>query len=644
MWTWCGRQLGRLFFALALACAIFFPVQAVQAAGEFVTTWRTDNPGITEADQINIPIADGFSYLYNVGWGDGTYSSGLTTSSTHTYATPGTYTVSVTGTFPGIAFVLAGDRQKILSVDQWGTNRWAFMGGSYFGCTNLQILADDTPDLSEVTDLTYAFRSSGVNGGFEDWDVSSVHSFLGMFQDTSFNGAIGNWDLSSATNISALFYGNPVFNQDIGDWDVSHVTSMNGLFYGDAAFNQDLGAWDTSSVTDMDNLFYGATSFDQDISPWNVERVTTMTGLFGGGARLSNEHYGQLLASWSAQAVRPSVTLDAGLSTYCAATARARLTGAPNLWTIHDGGHVCLTEVAQLPERVTIAEAAYSFRATDLVDAMYAAASGTYTVGAPGCRSCTATLDPVRHTITFTGLRVGDVLDFLIHFTDANQLRIGPSLVIDPPGAGAVGFLPATPVAAVSDEGVFISPGFILNGGAATATRPRVSLELQVDPATARGYVISMDPTFAKDGIEPFPLRAPPTFSLPARSGAYRVFLKYYALDGTPSGLLFRDIVLQMPPVGPVPPGPGACSMFGILRPGDIGDRVRALQRVLAAQGAAIYPEARVTGFFGPATRRAVIRFQERHADQVLAPFGLTRGTGVVLKATEAALCRVRAV
>ncbi len=608
-----------------------------------MTTWKTDNPGITASDQINIPIADGFTYLYNVGWGDGTYSSGITTSSTHTYGAPGTYTVSVTGTFPGIAFVLAGDRQKILSVDQWGSNRWAFMGGSFFGCTNLEILADDTPDLSDVTDLTYAFRSSGVNGGFERWDVSSVRTFLGMFQDTLFNGAIGGWDLSSATNISALFYGNPVFNQDIGAWDVSGVTSLNGLFYGNTAFNQDLSAWDTSNVTDMDNAFYGATAFDQDISAWDVGRVTTMVGMFGGGARLSNAHYGQLLASWSAQAVQPSVTLDAGLSTYCAATARARLTGSPNGWTIRDGGHVCLTEASPLPERVTIADATYSFRATELVDAMHGAASGTYSMDAPGCRSCTATLDPLRHTVTFTGLRVGDVLDFLVRFTDANQLRVGPSLVIDPPGAGAVGFQPATPVAAVSREGVPISPGFILNGGAATATQPRVSLELQVDPATARGYVISLDPAFAKDGIEPLPLRAPPAFSLPARSGTYRVFLKYYALDGTPSGLLFRDIVLQTPPVGPAPSRPGTCAAFGILRPGDVGDRVRALQRALAAQGAAIYPEARVTGFFGPATRRAVIRFQERHADQVLAPFGLTRGTGVVLKATEAALCRARA-
>ncbi len=642
MRTACGSHFWSFVCSLAVACGFFLPIQAAQAAGEFITTWKTDNPGITDANQINIPIGDGFTYHYNVGWGDGTYSSGITTSSTHTYDAPGTYTVSVTGTFPGIAFVLAGDRQKILSVDQWGSNRWGFMGGSFFGCTNLRILAEDAPDLSAVNDLTYAFRSTNVSEGFEDWDVSTVSSFLGMFQDTHFNGDIGAWDMSSATNLSALFYGNPTFNQDIGDWDVSGVTSLNGLFYGDAAFNQDLSAWDTSSVTNMAGMFYGATAFDQDISAWNIGQVTTMEDLFGGGARLSAENYGRLLTSWSAQTVQPSVTLDAGLSTYCAATARARLTGSPNAWTIRDGGHVCLSEVSPLPERVTIADATYSFRATDLVDAMHAAASGTYAMDPPGCRACTATLDPLRHTVTFTGLRAGDVLNFLIRFTGANQLRIGPSLVIEPPGGGAVGFVPSTPIISLSREGAPGSLAFTLNGGVPTATRPLVSLDLPVDPATARGYVISLDPTFANDGIEPLPAQAPPTYLLPARSGAYRVYLRYYSRDGVPSALLFRDIVLQLPASGTASVRPASCPALGALRPGDVGERVRALQRALAAQGPAIYPEAMVTGFFGPATRRAVIRFQEQQAAAVLAPLGLTRGTGVVLKATEAALCRVR--
>lgn len=48
------------------------------------------------------------------------------------------------------------------------------------------------------------------------------------------------------------------------------------------------------------------------------------------------------------------------------------------------------------------------------------------------------------------------------------------------------------------------------------------------------------------------------------------------------------------------------------LKQGSEGDQVIALQTLLAAD-AALYPEGKITGFFGPATRRAVARFQARN-------------------------------
>ncbi len=59
-------------------------------------------------------------------------------------------------------------------------------------------------------------------------------------------------------------------------------------------------------------------------------------------------------------------------------------------------------------------------------------------------------------------------------------------------------------------------------------------------------------------------------------------------------------------------------------------EQVRCLQEFLAAQGAAVYPEGLVTGNFLSATRQAVIRFQETYASEILAPLGLTSGTGYV--------------
>ena len=65
------------------------------------------------------------------------------------------------------------------------------------------------------------------------------------------------------------------------------------------------------------------------------------------------------------------------------------------------------------------------------------------------------------------------------------------------------------------------------------------------------------------------------------------------------------------------------------LQYGDRGDDVELLQTWLA-KDSEIYPEAIVSGWFGPLTKAAVIRFQEEYTEDVLAPWNLTSGTGYV--------------
>jgi hypothetical protein len=61
---------------------------------------------------------------------------------------------------------------------------------------------------------------------------------------------------------------------------------------------------------------------------------------------------------------------------------------------------------------------------------------------------------------------------------------------------------------------------------------------------------------------------------------------------------------------------------------------VRCLQEFLKAQG--LYPEGLITGNFLSLTQAAVIRFQEKYALEILAPLGLTKGTGFVGSITRA--------
>jgi hypothetical protein len=65
-------------------------------------------------------------------------------------------------------------------------------------------------------------------------------------------------------------------------------------------------------------------------------------------------------------------------------------------------------------------------------------------------------------------------------------------------------------------------------------------------------------------------------------------------------------------------------------------EQVKCLQQFLKSQGSEIYPEGLVTGYFGPLTQKAVIRFQERYASDILLPLGLENGTGFVGQKTRA--------
>ena len=67
-------------------------------------------------------------------------------------------------------------------------------------------------------------------------------------------------------------------------------------------------------------------------------------------------------------------------------------------------------------------------------------------------------------------------------------------------------------------------------------------------------------------------------------------------------------------------------------------EQVRCLQELLKEQGKEIYPQGLVTGYFGPLTQAAVIRFQERFAEEILYPLDLSSGTGFVGQMTRAKL------
>lgn len=73
------------------------------------------------------------------------------------------------------------------------------------------------------------------------------------------------------------------------------------------------------------------------------------------------------------------------------------------------------------------------------------------------------------------------------------------------------------------------------------------------------------------------------------------------------------------------------------LKLGDSNSEVELLQTWLS-KDTEVYPEGIVSGWFGPLTKAAVIRFQEKYFDEVLAPWNFTAGTGYVGSTTRAQL------
>ena len=358
----------------------------------FVTTWDTDIIRISHNSLNN---------NYNIDWdNDGIFDElNITGNVSHDYGVGGVKTIRISGEFPVLRFV---DNLDIISVDQWGSNAWAYVNQMFSGATNLIIKAQDTPNLLSTELLNGMFKSATSVGNSSDtanwnwktptitsmhemfqgatsfnqdissWDTSNVIGMSGLFSGSSsfnqdisgwdttnveymnevfagaisFNQAIDSWNITNVVSMSGMFSEAISFNQDLSSWDTSSVAGMSGMFSEAISFNQDLSSWDTSSVVDMSSMFNGATSFDQDLGGWDVEKVFRFFEMFT-NVRLSVVNYDALLIGWSTQNLSNNETFNAGVSIYCSTDAQVahdNMISAFN-WTINDGG-VCQGQLA----------------------------------------------------------------------------------------------------------------------------------------------------------------------------------------------------------------------------------------------------------------------------------------------------------
>lgn len=197
----------------------------------------------------------------------------------------------------------------------------------------------------------------------------------------------------------------------------------------------------------------------------------------------------------------------------------------------------------------------------------------------------------------------------------------------------------------------------VINGGAAQTGARQVSLKFIKDgprePKAVR-FAVSNEPDFGTAVIEDFSRIDPDAYAwdlcaqaggaiLPptCAPGRHTVYVKFYTSWGNASPVVSASIDYGSAD-GLAPPAhaPAASSEPAVafrfdrdLRLGSQGADVKLLQQFLnhygftvAARGAG--SPGGETSYFGPATRSAVIRFQEAHSAEILAPSGLSSGTG----------------
>jgi surface protein len=279
----------KILIYILLLLGLIFSVNALP----FSATWDTTKTEVgvsTNSNQVKLPLEASGTYNFTVNWGDGSPLQTITVWNsplvTHTYSTPGIYTIIITGQIDGFRFNGVGDRWKIQSITSWGPDfRLGNNGEYFFGCQFLNLPSVlDVLNLTGTTILRRMFNNcyalTSVNN-INLWDTSQVTNMSSVFTSTQFNSPIGDWDTSQVTNMGSMFSGNQFFNQPINTWTTSQVTNMFQMLSNALSFNQNIGGWDLGSITAplgmqnmLDNTAISVANFDTTLCGWALQSGT----------------------------------------------------------------------------------------------------------------------------------------------------------------------------------------------------------------------------------------------------------------------------------------------------------------------------------------------------------------------------------
>ncbi len=289
----------------------------------------------SSGDTFTLPIntvddADQYVQSFTADWGDDSttdITSYDDTGATHTYAAPGTYTITMTGKSELFAVQNVGDKAKIVKLNTFFGDI-GFKKLNFYGCTNLTgNIPTSFKNLRNLVDCYGLFRDcSSLTGEIPEdmfWNSPNILNFAHCFRDTNsiiceipeklfwnnpkvtdffgvftgfnnpnkFYGGIPEklfWNNPKVLNFGTAFQYNPNLTGSIPEklfWYNPEVTNFYYLFWGCSGISGQIPEklfWYNPEVTNFGSVF-NQTEISGQIPEklfWNNPKVTNFERIF----------------------------------------------------------------------------------------------------------------------------------------------------------------------------------------------------------------------------------------------------------------------------------------------------------------------------------------------------------------------------
>ena len=188
-------------------------------------------------------------------------------------------------------------------VSGWVRSNVTAIAGMFFDASRFTGSGVPTWQTNNIVSFDLLFANApafnqNLNTSGNTWNVSRAANFHRMFDGArAFNGTLTGWNTSAVTRTGGMFR-DTAFNRPVSHFDMANVTLANAMFQRAASFNQPIGNWNMGRTTTLNAMFMGATAFNQPLNTWNTASVTNLANTFAGAV-----NFNQPLSNWNTAAV-----------------------------------------------------------------------------------------------------------------------------------------------------------------------------------------------------------------------------------------------------------------------------------------------------------------------------------------------------